>query len=74
MDQTKEKKHSTGSEQSNRLHTTSPRTFSNQCHILNKGAIDWYYFTLKTQIECSSLLIIILTIFYQIFNTFHHII
>lgn len=41
MDLTKEKKHSTGSEQSNRLHITAPRTFSNQCHSLNKGAIDW---------------------------------
>lgn len=44
METTKEKKHSTGSEQFTRLHMTAPRTFSNQCHILNKGAIDWLDF------------------------------
>lgn len=43
METTKEKRHSTGSEQSTttRLHMTAPRTFSNQCHALNKGAMDW---------------------------------
>lgn len=41
MENSKEKKHSTGSEQSVKLHMTAPRTFANQCNILNKGAIDW---------------------------------
>lgn len=42
MDTTKDKRHSIGSEQlSVRLHMTAPRTFSNQCHLFNKGAIDW---------------------------------
>lgn len=41
METTKEKRHSSGSEQSPRVHMITPRTFSNQCHILNKGAIDW---------------------------------
>lgn len=41
METNKDKRHSTGSEQSIRLHMTAPRTLSNQCHILNKGAIDW---------------------------------
>lgn len=41
METNKDKRHSTASEQSTRLHMTAPRTFSNQCHILNKGAIDW---------------------------------
>ncbi|VVC35482.1 Hypothetical protein CINCED_3A000598 [Cinara cedri] len=36
-----EKRLSIGNEQPNRLHMTAPRTFSNQCHLLNKGAIDW---------------------------------
>ncbi|XP_050546910.1 WD repeat-containing protein 11-like isoform X2 [Daktulosphaira vitifoliae] len=29
------------SEQSARLHLIAPRTFSNQCNIMNKGAADW---------------------------------
>jgi len=41
METEKEKRHSTGNEQSTRLHMIVPRTFSNQCHLLNKGAIDW---------------------------------
>lgn len=41
METNKDTRHSTASEQSIKLHMTAPRTFSNQCHILNKGAIDW---------------------------------
>uniref|UniRef100_A0A2S2NNV8 WD repeat-containing protein 11 n=1 Tax=Schizaphis graminum TaxID=13262 RepID=A0A2S2NNV8_SCHGA len=41
METNKDKRHSIGSEQSNRLHMTAPRTFSNQCHVLNKGSLDW---------------------------------